>query len=112
MEIGTFLGYSVGLGMLVSAITQIIKYTRFVPIIGDLSVVRFVLDAISRGNPVQIRTGVAVIATLLNIVSFFLNGGEVLDPMQFAMGVLAAFNSFMTALGTYNIVFEPFEKKR
>ncbi len=111
MEVGNFFGYSIALGMFVSVIIQIIKYTPYVPVIGQFTIVRSVIDAISRGNAVQIRTGVAVLATVLNLASFFYNGGHITDPVQFMLGIVAAFNSFMTALGTYNIAFEPFEKK-
>lgn len=110
MEVANFYGYSIGIGVIVSVLIEAIKFTQAVPFIGHWHPVKFVVDSITKGNPMQIRIGVAVFCTLLNLISFFVNGGSATDVFALLTMVGANFNSFLAALGTFNLIFEPVEK--
>jgi hypothetical protein len=63
--------------------------------------VQRVVNAVSKGNVLQIRVFVAVLAVGLNALSVYLNTGDVVSVQT----ALQAGISFFTALGTFDLVF-------
>lgn len=100
--IGTFAGVSVGLGMLISTLTQILKMVDSIPFLSKIPGVQAVVDFLVEGQPAQTRIFIAVVAVIGNVVSVYLNTGEILTPTL----IFGTLGSFMTALGTYDIAFK------
>lgn len=109
-EIGQFYGYSITIGLIVSAITELIKFTQAVPFLSRLKAVQWLLETIQKGNAGQIRAGVAVLCVIINLVSFLMNGGSIGGVYEMTVMLTGSFSSFMTALGSYNLIFQPGEK--
>lgn len=100
------LSTSVGVGMIVSALTQILKLTESIPGLRKVKWVQSIVDAVTSGNVFQIRCFVAIVCVAVNAVSLYLTQGTAFDIMT----MYTSFLSFWTALGTYDLVFSN-EKK-
>lgn len=91
-------GTSVTIGIVVSVLTNIVKFTQKVPYLSSLPFVQKLIDIIDRGNAAQIRTFVALLCLAANTAYLYSISGTVpAIPMM-----VASFNSFLTALGTYD----------
>ncbi len=96
----TLLGQSIGLGMVASFVTQLIKITESIPWLSNFPPVQWVLDKVDSGNDANIHICVAVIATLLNAVTLYVESGTVISVAM----LISTFGSFVMALGTHNAV--------
>ena len=112
MEVANFYGYSIGIGVIVSAIIELLKFTKVVPVIGHFAPIKALVDFIEKGKPDQIRISVAAFCVVLNLISFFWNGGLVTDAFQLITMISGSFSSFLSALGTFNFLFEQAEQKK
>ncbi len=100
--IGSFMGQQVGIGILISVLTQIIKVTEKIPGLSNFKPVRWLLDKIASGNKDEIHLFVAIIAVLTSAVLTYMETGEIAS-LQTLTG---SFATFLSALGTYNIMFD------
>lgn len=98
--VANILGQSIGLGMITSAITQAIKITEDVPWLSELAPVRWLLDSVASGKTMNIHICVAVVATLLNAISLYVESGTLVSGVM----IISTFGSFLAALGTHNAV--------
>lgn len=105
--VGHFLGYSIGLGMLVSVLTQIVKTVESIPYLSRIPGMQWVINKIEKGKPEEIRIFVCILAVLTNAVSVYLNTGTVVDVAT----LWGSAASFFTSLGTYDLVFKGKEER-
>lgn len=96
----SFLGQSVGIGMLSSAITQVVKMTESIPYLSNIPLVQKIIDSVDSGNVRQNQIFVACVAVILNI------GVTIIHTHSLPMmpTILSTFGSFLSALGTYDAV--------
>jgi len=97
----TVFGYSLTIGVVVSALTQYIKTSKKIPYLHLIPGVKALTKAIASGNKQEIRFGIALVAVVANAVSVYMLTGA----MPSVQTLLLAFQSFISALGTYDLMF-------
>lgn len=105
--VAQYMGFSLGLGQLLTIITQIVKTTEKIPFLSKIPGVQFITDKIARGNPVQVRTFVGVLAAVINITVSYLQTGEAVSPLA----IMGTVGSFVSAIGGYDLWFSGDKKK-
>ncbi|MDD5026824.1 MAG: hypothetical protein PHH13_05670 [Candidatus Peribacteraceae bacterium] len=99
----TFAGQAVGLGLVASAVTQVIKITESIPFLSKYKFVQTLLDAVAPGKDRNVQFCVAIIAVILNVGSIYFETGT----LPAIPTIFAAFTTFLTALGTHSAVRAP-----
>lgn len=107
VAIATFMGHSIGLGVLTSLITQLVKQAETIPGVNKIPGAQALIDMIDSGNVVQIRVFVGVIAVVLNVLNAVITT-HALPPYATLMSTVG---TVFAALGGYDMFFSGIKKK-
>ena len=96
--VGTVLGQSIALGMITSAITQVIKVTEGIPGLKNIPFIQGIFNYVDSAHPNQVKIFAALIAVALNAYTMYSRGGDVMSITT----AFSAFGSYLAALGVYS----------
>ena len=96
--VGTVLGQSIALGMITSAITQVIKITEGIPGLRQFHPVQVLFDFVDSASPRQVQVFAAIVALGLNALTVYMRDGTIISTST----AFSTFGSYLTALGTYS----------
>ena len=99
--VAEYMGIAIGLGQLLTIMTQLLKNTDKIPYLNKIPGVQQLTNVIVSGNPMQIRTFVAVLAVFINFAAAYLTTGEVLATST----LMSTLMTYLSALGGYDIFF-------
>lgn len=99
--IAQFGSVTIGLGLIVTLVTQAVKQADTIPWINKIPGIQKIIDQVAAGNVKSVRIFAGVIAIALNIFYIRYNTGVWMDTNA----IVSAAGSFFTALGGYNLFF-------
>lgn len=105
--VAQYMGFSLGLGQLLTIITQILKNTETIPYLNKIPGVQWLIDQIDNGNPVQVRTFVGLLAVIINVLWVYNQTGEWMNFMT----IMSTAATFVSAIGGYDFWFSSDKKK-
>lgn len=106
--IAKYMGISLGLGQLLTIITQLFKTADKVPVLDKIPGFQWLTDQITKGNPVQVRTFVGIFAAIINIAWTYQQTGEAIN----AMAIMSTIGTYVSALGGYDLWFSGDKKDK
>ena len=96
----SFAGQAVGLGLVTTLVTQIIKVTQEIPWLSKFAVTRWILEKVAPGKDRNIQIFVVAVATILNVLSIYAETGT----LPAGPTIIAIATTFLTALGSHDAV--------
>lgn len=97
---------TIGLGLIVTLVTQAIKSSETIPWINKIPGAQWIIDQVSAGNVTSVRIFAGVIALALNVFYVKYTSGAWMDTQT----LVSTAGSFLTALGGYNLFFSGIPK--
>lgn len=105
--IASFMGRSIGLGLLTTVITQVVKQLETIPWVAKIPGVQWIINQVTAGNVVQIRLFAGFVAILLNLGSVIMSTHS-FPPMAM---IVSTIGSVFVSIGGYDLIFSGDKRK-
>ncbi len=109
MPIGQFFGLSLTVGALITGLTQALKVTQTIPFLSKVPLVQRLVNAVAKGNVIQVRAFVAVLCVILSTLAAYLQTGAL--PELNAQFLLFNLKAFFDATAGYTLLRGSMERE-